>query len=208
MTGGQVRQPVSGIVLAGGRSTRFGTDKLAAELGGAPLVHRAVSALAAVVDEVVLVVGPSGVPPLPRNLGVPLRIVRDDEPGAGPLAALRTALGETVHPAALVVAGDMPALVPAVLRLLADTIGGPAAEASVLCEGETVRPLPLALACDPALGAVRTVRAAGGSSIRALLDALAVARIPESAWRPLDPSGATLLDVDRPEDLERAGDLR
>jgi molybdopterin-guanine dinucleotide biosynthesis protein A len=42
----------NGIVLAGGRSTRFGSDKLAASLDGVPLVRRAVDALAAVTDGV------------------------------------------------------------------------------------------------------------------------------------------------------------
>ena len=49
---------VTGIVLAGGRSTRFGGDKLAAEIGGRPLLHLAIEAVAGVVDEVVVVVAP------------------------------------------------------------------------------------------------------------------------------------------------------
>ncbi|HSW43930.1 MAG TPA: NTP transferase domain-containing protein, partial [Patescibacteria group bacterium] len=48
---------VTGIVLAGGRSTRFGEDKLVAEVGGRPLLHLAIDAVATAVDEVVVVVG-------------------------------------------------------------------------------------------------------------------------------------------------------
>ncbi|HSW42179.1 MAG TPA: NTP transferase domain-containing protein, partial [Patescibacteria group bacterium] len=41
----------------GGRSTRFGEDKLVAEVGGRPLLHLAIDAVATAVDEVVVVVG-------------------------------------------------------------------------------------------------------------------------------------------------------
>jgi hypothetical protein len=34
-----------------------------------------------------------------------------------------------------------------------------------------------------------------------LVDALGATVIPVTGWRPLDPTGATLLDVDTPGDL-------
>lgn len=46
---------VLGAVLAGGRSTRFGSDKALAELGGRTLLARAVDALASQCDAVVVV---------------------------------------------------------------------------------------------------------------------------------------------------------
>lgn len=46
---------ILGAVLAGGRSTRFGSDKALAELGGRTLLARAVDALAAQCDAVVVV---------------------------------------------------------------------------------------------------------------------------------------------------------
>ncbi len=42
------RAGISGIVLAGGRSRRFGADKLTTDVGGRPLLHHAITALAAV----------------------------------------------------------------------------------------------------------------------------------------------------------------
>lgn len=46
---------ILGAVLAGGRSTRFGSDKALAELGGRTLLARAVDALGAQCDAVVVV---------------------------------------------------------------------------------------------------------------------------------------------------------
>ena len=52
------RSSHSPIVLAGGASSRFGSDKLAAPLDGRPLLHHALDAVAAVADHVIVVVGP------------------------------------------------------------------------------------------------------------------------------------------------------
>ncbi|MCY1670955.1 molybdenum cofactor guanylyltransferase [Novosphingobium sp. SL115] len=46
---------ILGAVLAGGRSTRFGSDKALAELGGRTLLSRAVEALEGLCDAVVVV---------------------------------------------------------------------------------------------------------------------------------------------------------
>ena len=48
-------RPLLGAVLAGGQSRRFGRDKIAVEVEGVPMVLRAVRALEALCDDVVLV---------------------------------------------------------------------------------------------------------------------------------------------------------
>ena len=191
---------VSGIVLAGGRSERIGADKLLVPFHGRPLLHHAIAALAGVTDEVIVVLGQGAVPPLPGGLGVPLRVVRAAEPDPGPLAGLVTGLEEAIGATAVVVAGDMPALVPDVLRLLVARVGG-GAEGAALCEADVVRPLPLALRCERAIVAAREARAEGRASLHALLDRVAVDAVAEAEWRVLDPPGDTLADVDRPDDL-------
>jgi molybdopterin-guanine dinucleotide biosynthesis protein A len=82
---------LTGVVLAGGRSSRFGTDKAFARLGGCTLLERALAGVAAVCDDLVVVAV------------------------AGIVAGLRAARRSR----ALVVAVDMPCLREDVLRLLA-----------------------------------------------------------------------------------------
>ena len=199
---------VSGIVLAGGQSRRFGADKLTALVEGRPLVHRPIEALASVCHEVVVIVGAGGLPPLPTGLDVQLRIVRDEEPGAGPLAGLVTGLAECAGRLVLVAAGDMPGLVPALLRELTRRAWVDDFEAAALREGDRVRPLPSAMRREAALSCARAIRSNGASSLRALLDALRVDEIPEMDWRELDADGTSLLDVDVPEDLPSASSGR
>ena len=49
---------VSGIVLAGGRSRRFGSDKLAVRIGDGTLLDRSVAAVAQIATDIVVVVAP------------------------------------------------------------------------------------------------------------------------------------------------------
>jgi molybdopterin-guanine dinucleotide biosynthesis protein A len=196
------------IVLAGGASSRFGSDKLAAELSGRPLLAHAVDAVAAVASPVVLVLAPGTVPPAWAAAVDPhLVIAHDTEPFGGPLVGVAGGLaalaasraGSTIS---IVVGGDMPSLAPGVLALLATSLeAAPGAVVATLEAGEPAV-LPMALRVGPARAAVEAVLAGGGRrSLRALLASVPAIVIPASAWLPLDPHAASLRDVDTPDDL-------
>lgn len=152
-----------------------------------------------------VVVAPSADPPeTPREVVAPVRVVRDAEPHAGPLAGLAAGLAETDTPLALVVGGDMPGLMPEVLVQLILTASEEGVEAAVLTAGGEARPLPCVVRAD-ALGTAERLLASGGRSLRELLASLETRGIPEERWRLLDPAGATLRDVDTPADLGGEG---
>jgi molybdopterin-guanine dinucleotide biosynthesis protein A len=186
-------------VLAGGRSTRFGADKLAVEVGGMPLLHHAVHALAGVVDDVVVVLAPGVVPP-----GLPpgVRTTHDPTEGEGPLAGLHQGLLAAVRAdEALVVGGDMPELQPAVLREMLRVLEEAGTDAVALQDAGRPRPLPCALRTWPAADASHALLHAGRRRLRDLLDSLRTAVIDEEAWTAIDPERRTLIDVDEPGDL-------
>lgn len=203
---------VVAIVLAGGASSRFGSDKLAASLDGRPLLHHALEAVAAIADRVVVVVAPGAhAPSVPGSLAARVVVARDAAAFGGPLAGLAAGLAADVTPAAgeapriaLVVGGDMPALVPAVLRLLVDTLGADPSLVAMTLGASRPAPLPMVVRPDPARTAIDAILASGGRrSLLALLEAVPSATLPAETWRALDPVGATLGDVDRPGDLPR-----
>lgn len=193
---------VSGIVLAGGASSRFGGDKLAAPFAGRPLLERAIEAAAGVTSEVIVVLAPGDDRALP-GAAVPVRRAVDPERHGGPLVGLLAGLEVAGEPIVIVVGGDMPTLSTAVLgalvRALEATDG--AADAAVLIQRGATRPLPAALRNGAATQAARRLIGEGERSLRRLLDALSARRLEEVEWRGFDPEGATLRDVDRPEDL-------
>jgi len=210
-----MRSACTGIVLAGGRSERFGRDKLAEPIAGGTLLDAAVAAVAAVTSEVVVVVAPDGERSRgerslgERSLGDASRIRLTHDPVAfgGPLVGLLAGLEAAGEPLALVVGGDMPGLRPAVLALMVATLAEtPEADAVALQDGGRIRPLPLAVRVGRATGAALAARARGARSLHALLDGLRVEGLREPTWRALDPGGDTLRDIDRPSDLGTAPD--
>lgn len=105
--------PVAGVVLAGGRSSRFGRDKALLEVNGQTLLQRTVATLRSVVEDVI-VLGPSE-----RAQQVEgVEVLQDEIPGIGPLAGIYTALRARPGQAVLVVAVDMPFLSTDLLRYL------------------------------------------------------------------------------------------
>ncbi len=193
---------LTALVLAGGRSSRFGSDKLAAELDRRPLLHHALAAVATVAGRIVIVSAPGVAPSIPPELAERVRVTHDAEPFRGPLAGLAAGLEACETAVAVVVGGDMPRLVPAVLRQLAMSVG-PAISAVALEVAGSVQPIPMALDVLAARRSVASVLARGGRSLRDLLLDLGATSMPALTWRSLDPNGDTLVDIDRPADLGR-----
>lgn len=104
-------------VLAGGRSSRMGTDKALLEIGGRPLVLLVADRLSEVCGSVAII----GTPDLYANLG--LRVVPDSFPGQGPLAGIEAALAASSVEANLIVACDMPSLSAEALEALFEAGG-------------------------------------------------------------------------------------
>ena len=186
----------AGLLLTGGASRRMGADKALLEVDGQRLVDRAAAALRAVADPV-LEVGP-GFSALPA--------VREDPPGTGPLAAVATgaaALRAAGHDGPVIVlAVDMPFVTVELLRLLA-TRAGPA----TAVPRAAGHPQVLCARYGPdALAGVDRLLAAGGVSLRKLLEAMdargEVGWIHPEEWRPVAGAEA-LADVDTPDDLRR-----
>jgi molybdenum cofactor guanylyltransferase len=210
------RPAASGIVLAGGRSSRFGGDKLAAELDGEPLLWRPIRALAAAGCGTIVVAIARGrpTPSLPADLASDVRIAHDREPDGGPLVGLRAGLAAAPSGVAIVVAGDQPALRPVLLRAMIEAreepveaaiSGGRTPLAVVLVDPAGIaRPLPCVVDRDAALAAADRLLAGRDTRLRALLRALDAREVPEVAWRRHDPDAAWTIDVDEPGDLPKS----
>ncbi len=196
------RERTGAIVLAGGRSSRFGRDKLAEPIGGRPLLDHAIEAIQAVATDVVVVLAPGATRALPDGVAISHDAVAHDGPLAGVMAGL-AALPGTID-VVVIVGGDMPTLRPAVVALLAQTVrDDPAVVAAVLDVGG---PMPMAVRRAIAAEMATNLFAAGERRLRALPEGLGATVVPGAAWRVLDPGAATTRDIDWPSDLPGAED--
>lgn len=110
---------ITGVIQAGGRSTRMGGDpKALMELGGRRIVERVLDVMRAVTERVLLV---TNTPDLYGFLGLPM--VPDVFPDGGALGGIYSGLRAAPGEAAFTVACDMPFLSAAVARLVLDRAG-------------------------------------------------------------------------------------
>jgi molybdenum cofactor guanylyltransferase len=144
---------LTGILLVGGASRRFGSPKAHARFEGETLAERAWRLLGEICEER-LAVGRLG--------GLPFPALEDE--GTGPVAAVAAGLRDATHDVAVVVPVDMPLLTPVALRSLAAACR----DAAVAQAG----PLPCAVA-RRSLPAFET----GERRLRTVLDGLDTARV-------------------------------
>ena len=110
-----------GYVLAGGRSSRMGMDKVGMRLGGRTLIEIAVGKLRRICGEVV-VVGQVD----PQAAGA--RVLADRRPGCGPLWGMEAALEDAGKAAAMFLPVDMPFIPVGLMERVAElwaTSGAP-----------------------------------------------------------------------------------
>lgn len=198
---------VSGVVVAGGRSRRFGAaDKAFAAVAGRSLLERVLDALAPAVDELVVNCRQAQrrrVTACLDGFVLPTRVATDPTPDGGPLAGLATGLDAATGRTVVAASCDRPGLDPGVVAALCRRAG--ATDAAAVVPRLDGHPQPLCAAYDrePALRAAEAALAADERRLRALLDRLAVEPVAEATVRDRGWADA-LRDVDTPADRRRA----
>jgi len=93
---------VTGIILAGGKSSRMGTDKGLQELGGIPLINYAIQVLSGLCGNIII----SSSSKAYESFGY--KTVADEIPGIGPMGGIYSALKQSNTEKNLVLSCDLP----------------------------------------------------------------------------------------------------
>lgn len=93
---------VTGIILAGGKSSRMGTDKGLQELCGKPLISYAIQVLSVLCDSIVI----SSSSDAYNSFGC--EVIADEFPGIGPMGGIYSALKQSKTEKNLVLSCDLP----------------------------------------------------------------------------------------------------
>jgi molybdenum cofactor guanylyltransferase len=185
---------VTGAVLAGGRSTRYGRNKALEILEGQRLVDRALEAMHGCCSPVFLVVND-----LRPYLTAKGTLIRDIVPFQGPLGGIYTSLVFSPHDWVFVRATDMPLFVPEMLdQMLGLCQGG--ADIVVPRLGEDMYEPLFALYHRRCIPAIADVLEGAHRGIYRLFEKVRVVTFEESQWRLVDPQGLSFRNVNTPED--------
>ena len=175
----------------------MGRDKLSLEINGVPLLRRVYEALSTRCTEVI-VVGEGGVR-LERA-----RRISDERPGVqGPLAGLEAGLAAATNRLVFVAAGDMPLLSGDLIGYLLEHLEG--REVCAVVPRHRGRIHPLCAAYDRAV--LPRVTAALDEGVRAIhrfLETLDKVEYVEEDLRRVGDPDIFLMNVNSPEDLDRA----
>jgi len=190
---------VTGVVLAGGLSTRYGgLPKGLERVRGVRIIDRVRAALEPVVDDLLLIANDDRASEWLPDVPCAGDVLRD----VGSVAGIHAALVHAGTPV-LVVAWDMPFVPPGLLRTLRDA--GRDSDAAVP-ESDSRRGLePLCAYYSPACtGAIERRIAAGDRRVIAFYDDVRVARVPAEVVSQFGDPALLFMNVNTPEERVRA----
>ena len=194
------------VILAGGGSTRMGTNKALLRMQpGAPTI----------IEQVATRLSEAGLPPTLLVTNTPadyaflgIASVPDDIAGAGALGGILTAITHSGHARCLVVGCDMPSLNPQLLRYMAAIpFDGDALvprwtdSGGRLCV-ETLHAIYSTACIEP----IRNRIAHGKLKVSAFLEDITVQYIDEPELRRYDPHLQSFRNINTPEEWTAMGD--
>jgi len=183
-------------ILAGGKSSRMGTDKSFVRVLGRPLIEDVLAHVAGIGTETLIV---TNRPEDYRYLGLPL--FTDVLPDKGALGGIYTALHSSSQPHTLCVACDMPFVVRPLLDYLISLIPeGDAIIPRLNGEAEPFR----AIYSQACLAPIRAALDAGKMRVISFFPNVRVRFVDEPEIDRFDPQHLSFFNVNTPEDLEQA----
>lgn len=105
---------VTGILLAGGQSSRMGTDKALLNVNGETVIERIVRLMSPSASNIIISVNDDE-----KYAFLGKEVVHDRYPGQGPLSGLHAGLQAAATPWSIIAACDMPFVTEEVFRFLA-----------------------------------------------------------------------------------------
>ena len=184
---------VTGLILAGGKSSRYGSNKALVEVEGIRLIERAVRVMKAVFQEVILL---TNTPADYTFLNLPM--VEDIIKGLGPIGGIYTGLETMSEEAGFFVACDMPFLNEALLRHMVEVRED--LDAVVPRMSWMLEPLH-AIYTKKCLPVIRTAIDSRDYQILNSFDKIRIKYVDEEELRAFDPKMQSFSNINQPEDL-------
>ena len=186
---------MTGVILAGGESTRMGKNKAFIEINGKRIIDRTVSLFREIFDDVLLVTNT----PL-DYIELKVRIVTDLVPGKGSLGGIYTGIFFASSPKAFFAGCDMPFLDRRVIQYflsLAQT-----ADIVVQRTKDYWQPLH-AIYSRTLLNPLERLLQQGELTIFKAYQGLRVREVTGEELKPFDPDLHTLSNINTPEELKK-----
>jgi molybdopterin-guanine dinucleotide biosynthesis protein A len=190
------------VIQAGGRSSRMGTDKGLVPLAGKLMIEHIIDKVDLLGDELVLVTNNA-----PAYAYFGLRIVSDDEPGAGALPGLKTALTAATGTYVLVIACDMPFLNRDLLQHQIDLAFNTGKDIIIPRWDDHLQTMHAVYKKESCLPAVTHALEDNQQRMISFFPSVHVHKIEPDEVAGFDPHGRSFLNINTPEELVEAEKL-
>jgi molybdopterin-guanine dinucleotide biosynthesis protein A len=192
-------QSVTGILLAGGRSSRMGVDKALIDLAGESVIARILRQLSDCADQTYIV----GDRP-ERFIDLPARVLPDDRPGLGVVGGIATGLRVAAEGIVVCVACDMPFVDAELMQLLVDAVGS--TDGAIVRTPRGYEPLCAAYRADR-LESLLAMIHEGELAAQSIARRMDLTAVDEGALLEAGLDPRRLFNMNTPDDLEQAREL-
>ena len=189
---------MTGLIIAGGQSRRLGQDKRFLVLGGRTCLQRVVDSYRGLFEEI-LIVADRDEP----FQGMGVKVVIDLVPGRATLGGLYTGLHYATSGVVFAAACDMPWISPLTIKVVLEHAG----RGDIVIPDLAGKLQPMhALYSKACLPVLQLFVEAQKLKVQDLCERpeLTVCRIPESAFRAVDPELRSFFNINSPDDLAQA----
>ena len=191
---------ITGIILAGGKSTRIGANKPQLKIGKGHLIDRVVDTLSQFTSSIIIVTTGEQIG-LAKSATPSARWVKDIYPGKGPLGGIYTGLMHAETSYSLVVGCDMPFLNIGLIKYLIDGASGFAAVAPKI--GWMIQPLH-AIYSKSCLPSIEALIREDQLQIIKLFNMVNTRYVTEKEIDQFDPDQLSFLNINTEGDLLKA----
>jgi molybdopterin-guanine dinucleotide biosynthesis protein A len=191
--------PMSAVILAGGRSSRLGQDKAFLKANGQFLIERIIDRLAQVSEEIIIVTND-----VDAYEHLEATVVADVCPGKAALGGIYSGLREATNPHSLVVACDMPFLNVSLLRYLQRF--APAHDVVIPRLGQFTEALH-AIYSKSCIPHIERQLQVGNLRITGFFPAVRVAYVAQDEIEVFDPNHLSFFNINSQADLEKAREI-
>ena len=193
---------VTSIVLAGGRSSRLGREKLAEVIAGKSLIERAISSLSALSQEILIVISQKQARSSLSSYTYPkAKTVVDLYSQKGSLIGIYTGLMHSSNLLNLAVACDMPFLNLDLLRYMVKI--APGFDVVIPRIGDQMEPLH-AVYSKKCIGPMEDRIKQGNLRVTGFFDSVKVRYLGEEELDRFDPERLSFFNINTEADLKRA----
>lgn len=193
---GKRRLEVTGIILAGGKSSRMGRNKALLDFGGRSIIEHTADLFKSIFPEVILV---TNTPEEYANLGI--KTVTDIFPGKGSLGGIYTGLFHSSHDYSFIASCDMPFLRRELIEFLISLKDGYDVVVPRLKDGH--EPLH-ALYSKKSLKQIEMMINKGDLRIIGFYPEVSVREVSEEELAPFNPEPSSFININTPEEYEEA----